>query len=89
MPPNNYDPAVTHLEEGREEGRCPKCGAEMEQIENSVKELPMHELQLCPQCYLVVWRDAAGFQIRQGVPVKKAPGASVPPKSPPNFDAGD
>jgi hypothetical protein len=43
----------------------------MEPIESTIEELPVQELQLCPHCYLVIWRDAAGFQIRQGVPMKK------------------
>lgn len=45
----------------------------MEPIESSVEGLPLEHLQLCPGCYLVVWRDQDGFQIRQGVPVKSAP----------------
>jgi hypothetical protein len=48
----------------------------MEPIESSIEELPVQELQLCPLCYLVIWRDAAGFQIRQGVPMKKGAGSS-------------
>jgi uncharacterized protein with PIN domain len=76
MLPNNCDPALTHLDRAPEEGRCPKCGVEMEPIQSSIEELPVQELQLCPRCYLVIWRDAAGFQIRQGVPMKKDAGNS-------------
>ena len=52
------------------EKSCPKCGAEMEPIDAEVEGLPLNQLQLCPQCYLVTWSDANGFQCRQGVPVK-------------------
>ncbi len=43
----------------------------MEPIEVHVEALPVQQLQLCPACYLVVWHDEHGFQVRQGVPVKK------------------
>ena len=48
---------------------CPKCGAEMEAIEADDR-LPLRQLHLCPMCYLVAWNDAAGLQVRQGVPVR-------------------
>ena len=47
---------------------CPKCGVAMESIESAVEGLAIEDLQLCPRCYLVTWRDEHGFQIRQGVP---------------------
>jgi hypothetical protein len=43
----------------------------MEPIEAGVGGLPLQELQLCPGCYLVMWNDEGGLQIRQGVPMKK------------------
>jgi hypothetical protein len=64
MPPRNGDP-------GSNEENCPKCGTEMEPIEIEVEGLPLQQLQLCPKCYLVTWMDETGFQIRQGVPVKR------------------
>jgi uncharacterized protein with PIN domain len=73
VPRNNYEPAVTPLDPALEDQRCPKCGAAMEPIESSVEGLPLQHLQLCPGCYLVVWRDLDGFQIRQGVPMKSVP----------------
>ena len=72
VPRNNYEPAVTPLDPAPEDRRCPKCGAAMEAIESRVEGLPLEHLQLCPECYLVIWRDQDGFQIRQGVPVKAA-----------------
>jgi uncharacterized protein with PIN domain len=70
VPRNNCEPAVTPFDPALEDQRCPKCGAAMESIESSVEELPLEHLQLCPGCYLVMWRDPDGFQIRQGVPMK-------------------
>jgi hypothetical protein len=43
----------------------------MEPIDNAVEDLSLRELRLCPACYLVTWLDETGFQIRQGVPMKK------------------
>ena len=48
---------------------CPKCGAEMEPIETTVEQLPLQDVRLCPNCYLVSWNGAGGVQFRQGVPV--------------------
>jgi hypothetical protein len=48
----------------------------MEAIESEVDGLPLEHLQLCPGCYLVMWRDQDGFQIRQGVPVKGGPSSA-------------
>jgi hypothetical protein len=72
MPPNNCDPAVTPLDPALEEHDCPKCGVAMEPIESVVEGLPLQGLQLCPNCYMVMWRDEDGFQVRQGVPMKPA-----------------
>lgn len=80
MPRNNYEPAVTPPDPEPEDRRCPKCGAAMESIVSEVEGLPLEHLQLCPACYLVLWRDRDGFQIRQGVPVKSVPVKSVPVK---------
>ena len=55
---------------------CPKCGVEMELIDVPTDELPMQQLELCPSCYLVTWKDEQGFQCRQGVPMK--PGGGQP-----------
>jgi hypothetical protein len=71
MPRNNCDPADKPIGLDRGDEACPKCGTEMEPIEIAVKDLPLHQLQLCPECYLVTWMDDTGFQIRQGVPMKK------------------
>lgn len=49
---------------------CPHCGAEMEPIETEAEVLPFRQLQLCPECYLVSYRDDEGEHLRQGVPVK-------------------
>jgi hypothetical protein len=58
---------------------CPKCGAETEPIESAVEGLALEQLQLCPACYLVTWRDHEGFHIRQGSPVKEADGSGDGP----------
>ena len=71
MPLNNYDP------EGRLVGAvlghedCPKCGTLMETVEVEVEELPIQQLRLCPECYLVTWNDENGFQSRRVFPRKK------------------
>ncbi len=52
------------------ERACPKCACEMESIETGVDGPPFHQLQLCPNCYLVAWSDADGIHLRQGVPMK-------------------
>jgi len=71
MPRSNFDlkhpPAAASLADEN----CPKCGTEMEPIDSAVEGLPLRQLRLCPQCYLVTWHDETGFQSRQGVPVKK------------------
>ena len=50
---------------------CPRCGTEMELIDSTVRDVVMDDLRLCPQCYLVTWRDQTGVQTRQGVPLKE------------------
>jgi len=80
MPPNNYDPAQTTANpRPDEDGRCPKCGVEMEPIEMSAEGLSVQELQLCPSCYLVTWTDQDGPHVRQGVPVKPGEDPGRPP----------
>lgn len=69
----------------QDDQRCPKCGGPMEPIESGEAGPGVEHLQLCPKCYLVLWRDQDGFQIRQGVPVKQG----VPIKSVPAKGAGD
>jgi hypothetical protein len=49
---------------------CPKCGMEMEPIDNAPDGPPVEQLLLCPQCYLVTWIDDHGRHLRQGVPMK-------------------
>ncbi len=51
--------------------RCPKCATEMEPIHSDVEGLNVQQLQLCPDCYTVIWSDQEGLHVRQGVPVKK------------------
>ena len=71
LPPKDSDPVPIPADSVLWEHECPKCGVEMEPIEIGVAGLPLKELELCPACYLVVWRDQGGFQVRQGVPMKK------------------
>jgi hypothetical protein len=71
MPPNNCDPTDKTAGLGPGNEGCPKCGTEMEPIDIAVEDLPLRQLRLCPQCYLVTWLDDSGFQTRQGVPMKK------------------
>ena len=71
MPPNNYEPASKLPGAVLGEEDCPKCGNAMEPVEVEVEGLPIQQLRLCPQCYLVTWNDEAGFHSRQGVPMKK------------------
>jgi uncharacterized protein with PIN domain len=74
VPRNNYEPVVTAADTAPEDQRCPKCGGAMEPIESGEAGPGVEHLQLCPNCYLVLWRDQDGYQIRQGVPVKGAGG---------------
>jgi hypothetical protein len=73
MPQNNYDHVPTPVDPEIADPKCPKCGAEMEPIDIDVEGLPLEQLQLCPDCYLVTWSDQDGLHVRQGVPMK--PGA--------------
>lgn len=68
LPPG--DPEITP-DPAPEDRLCPRCRVEMEPIEIRVEALPLQHLQLCPGCYLVMWHDEHGFQVRQGVPIKK------------------
>jgi uncharacterized protein with PIN domain len=52
--------------------QCPRCGTEMEPIDSTAVEVPVWELRLCPQCYLVAWKDQSGTQTSQGIPVKQS-----------------
>jgi hypothetical protein len=71
MQPNNCNPSGNPALGAVGEEDCPKCGAAMEPVEIEVEELPIQQLRLCPECYLVTWNDASGFHSRQGVPMKK------------------
>jgi uncharacterized protein with PIN domain len=66
MPNKNYDPVSNELD-----CRCPKCGADMEPIDSGEDGPKLEQLQLCPRCYLVMWNDESGINVRQGVPMKK------------------
>jgi hypothetical protein len=54
----------------------------MEPIDIAVEDLPLRQLRLCPSCYLVTWLDHTGFQIRQGVPMKKGQPSQWPESKP-------
>jgi uncharacterized protein with PIN domain len=71
MPRNNYCPTERAVGLAFEDETCPKCGTGMEPIDIAVEDLPLRQLRLCPECYLVTWMDDSGFQMRQGVPMKK------------------
>ena len=58
--------------------RCPRCAAEMEQIETDAENQPFEDLQLCPSCYLVTWNDQQGPHSQQGIPMPKNPDSSPP-----------
>jgi hypothetical protein len=51
----------------------------MEIIEPGADGPQVVQLQLCPGCYLVTWRDQDGIHVRQGVPVKKRDNDSASP----------
>jgi hypothetical protein len=68
MPLKNGDTAPKAVDPRSADSACPKCGAETEPIEIAVEGLPLDQLQLCPTCYLVTWRDQEGFHVRQGFP---------------------
>jgi hypothetical protein len=79
MPPNSCDPELTPADHVFGDRKCPKCGAETEPIDVEVEGLPVDDLQLCPGCYLVIWRDRDGLHVRQGVPMKKGALRAEPP----------
>ncbi len=85
MPQKNCDPAPPHIDAALEHHKCPKCGVEMEPIETGMEGPPLQDLQLCPGCYLVMWRDPDGLHVRQGLPVKKG----VDPRREPRWSAGE
>jgi len=68
MLPSNSDPSDL---------KCPKCGTDMEPIDSTPDGPLLQQLQLCPNCYLVMWNDKDGMHVRQGVPMK------------PGFDPGE
>jgi hypothetical protein len=82
MPRNNFDPGDKNAGLALEDESCPKCGTEMEPIDIGVDDLPVRQLRLCPGCYLVTWLDNAGFQTRQGVPMKKGQSSQWPESKP-------
>jgi hypothetical protein len=79
MPRTSADSAHAPIDPLAADRECPKCGAETEPIEIAVEGLPLEQLQLCPACYLVTWRDHEGFHIRQGSPVKQVDGSCEGP----------
>jgi hypothetical protein len=79
MPRINADSAHAPVDLLGADRECPQCGAETEPIEIAVEGLPLEQLQLCPACYLVTWRDHEGFHVRQGSPVKQADGSGEGP----------
>ncbi|MEO8051053.1 MAG: hypothetical protein ABI833_11620 [Acidobacteriota bacterium] len=52
------------------DARCPRCTSEMEAIETDIVDVPLDDLRLCPNCYLVTWNDQRGHHTQQGVPVQ-------------------
>jgi hypothetical protein len=80
MPQTNADSAHATVDLVAAERECPKCGAATEPIEVVVEGLPFEQLQLCPACYLVTWRDHEGFHVRQGSPVKQVDGFGDGPR---------
>jgi hypothetical protein len=76
----NSGPVGLPADPFRKDSECPKCGAEMEQIEVALEELPIQQLQLCPKCYVVTWRDDGGLHAQQGFPVKKGHGPLAGPQ---------
>ncbi|MGD1095942.1 MAG: hypothetical protein ABSB35_28615 [Bryobacteraceae bacterium] len=70
MPPKSYDPGLIPVDPVLGDCKCPRCGVETEPIDVEVEGLPVQDLELCPGCYLVIWRDRDGLHVRQGVPMK-------------------
>ena len=71
MSQNTHDPITTRAHRLLSEGTCPKCGAEMEPIDNGPDGPTLEHLELCPNCYLVMWDEEGAIQVRQGVPMNK------------------
>ena len=64
---NNCDPGLSQNSGSAMDRLCPHCGSDMEKIDSG-RERVLHDLQLCPGCYLVTWTDIAGIHMRQGIP---------------------
>jgi hypothetical protein len=47
----------------------------MEEIATSPEQASLHQVQLCPACYLVIWNGFDGQHFAQGIPV---PGEKTP-----------
>jgi len=76
------DPMLTDMS-------CPKCGTEMEPIDNGAEGPAVEQVQLCPQCYLVTYTDAHGLHLRQGVPMKDGTPSSMGSGGVPTWAAGE
>jgi len=85
MPQKSYDPELTLIDSGLGDRECPKCGIETEPIDVEVEGLSVQDLQLCPGCYLVIWRDRDGLHVRQGVPMN----SSIDPRREPAWMDGE
>jgi hypothetical protein len=59
---------------------CARCGTETEPIETNMDGVPVEQLELCPECYLVTWRDDEGFHVRQGLPAQGGVGSMPAPE---------
>jgi uncharacterized protein with PIN domain len=68
---------------------CPKCGTEMEPIDNGAEGPAVEHVQLCPQCYLVTWTDEHGLHLRQGVPMKDGAPTNADSSGVPTWTAGE
>lgn len=55
----------------------------MEPIGEGPEGPPVQELQLCPACYLVTWRDHDGPHIQQGIPMPAPKGGGSASMEPP------
>ena len=81
MPQSSSDSVHTPVDLLAMDRECPKCGAETEPIEITIEGLALEQLQLCPACYLVTWRDHEGYHIRQGSPIKQGESGGERPDS--------
>lgn len=78
MPLDDLDRKHEWMDAEPADQRCPKCGVAMEPIEASEAAPRLEHLQLCPSCYLVMWRDEDGLHVGQGMPVTKRPNPAEP-----------